>query len=75
MELARRCWKKDVYNLYFLGNAIILKKNYEFSIKDERMAINRWHSSIKTTLQQKYIVFLKATSIQVAARAASLRIE
>jgi len=47
-----------------------LKKNDKFNKKDERMAINRRHSSIKTTLQQKYIVFLQATSIQVAARAA-----
>ena len=39
------------------------------------MDISRRHISIKTTLKQKYIVFLQATSIQVAARAASRHIE
>ena len=39
------------------------EKNDEFNIKDERMAINRRHSSIKTTLQKKYIDFLQVTSI------------
>ena len=41
-------------------------KNDEFNIKGERMAINRRHSSITITLQKKYIVFLQATSTQVA---------
>ena len=52
-----------------------MEKNDEFSIKDERMDICRRHSSIKTTLKQKYFVFLQATSTQVAARAASHHIE
>ena len=75
MKLERRCRKKIFYNLYFLGNTIILEKNDEFSIKDERIYISRRQISMKTTLKQKYIVFLQATSIQVAARAASRHIE
>ena len=52
-----------------------LKKNDEFSIKEEIMAINRRHSSIQTTPQRKYIVILQDTSTQVAARGASRHIE
>ena len=63
------------YILYFLGNTIIKEKNDEFNIKDERMVINRRQSLIKTALQHKYIVFLQATSIKVAARAASHNID
>ena len=67
--------KEFFYNLYFLGNNIILGTNAEFSIKDESMAINRWQRSMQTRPQQKYSSFLQATSIQVAARAASRHIE